>query len=264
MTEQIGDDEGGVLHRAAHGEELYDAAAAEARPRPSRRTLTLIVAPIIVLVSIGTIGNAIHPALLKSHPMWLVAMEPRTRYLLLVANKGVAFAPFVIVAVIRKLASDPLFFLLGYLYGDNAVAWVERRFDNNSGIVRRVERLFRRAAPVMVFMFPGPLVCVLAGATGMKIRTFAFFNVIGTFVAVVFYYRLARSIKGPLDAINNFYSHNFKWLLVLSVVLTLYWLWDQRRKGNTTSLADAEAQLEGPSRPRSGNEGGPERETPAS
>ncbi|MBA3654052.1 MAG: VTT domain-containing protein [Actinobacteria bacterium] len=217
----------------------------DARPRPSRRTLTLIVAPIIVLVTIGTIGNAIHPALLKTHPMWLVAMEPRTRYLLLVANRGVAFVPYVVVAVIRRLLSDPLFFLLGYLYGDNAVAWVERRFDNNSGLVRGIERLFRRAAPVMVFLFPGPLVCVLAGATGMHIATFAVFNVIGTFVAVVFYYYLAETIKGPLDAINGFYSHNFKWLLVLSVLLTLYWLWDQRRKGKGPSLADAEEALDG-------------------
>jgi membrane protein DedA with SNARE-associated domain len=207
----------------------------------------MIVAPIIVLITIGTIGNAIHPALLKRHPMWLVAMEPRTRYLLLVANKGVAFVPFVVVAVIRKLASDPLFFLLGYLYGDNAVAWVERRFDNNSGIVRRIEKLFRRAAPVMVFLFPGPLVCVLAGATGMRIRTFAFFNVVGTFVAVAFYYRLAESIKGPLDAINDFYSRYFKWLLVLSVALTLFWLWDQRRKGKLLSLSEAEEALEGDS-----------------
>jgi membrane protein DedA with SNARE-associated domain len=220
-------------------------APAEERPRPSRRTLILILAPIIVLITIGTVGNAIHPALLKRHPMWLVAMEPRTRYLLLVANRGVAFVPYVIVAVIRKLASDPLFFLLGFLYGDNAVKWVEQRFDNNSGIVRRIERLFRRAAPVMVFFFPGPLVCVLAGATGMRIRTFAFFNVVGTFVAVVFYYRLAESIKGPLDAINNFYSRYFKWLLVLSIGLTLYWLWDQRRKGKLLSLSEAEEALEG-------------------
>jgi membrane protein DedA with SNARE-associated domain len=220
-------------------------ARPEERATPSRRTLVLIVAPIIVLITIGTVGNAIHPALLKSHPMWLVAMEPRTRSLLLVANKGVALLPFVVVAVLRKLASDPLFFLLGFLYGDNAVAWVERRFDNNSGIIRRIERLFRRAAPVMVFFFPGPLVCVLAGATGMKVRTFAFFNVVGTFVAVVFYYWLAESIKGPLDAVNNFYSRYFKWLLVVSIGLTLFWLWDQRRKGRMPTLADAEEALEG-------------------
>ena len=205
----------------------------------------MIVAPIIVFITIGTVGNAIHPALLKSHPLLLIAMEPRTRYLLLVANKGVALLPFVAWAVARRLSSDPLFFLLGHLYGDNAVAWVERRFDNNSGMVRRIERVFRRAAPVVVFFFPGPLVCVLAGATGMNVMTFAVCNVVGTFVAVIFYYYLAGTIRGPLDAINNFYSHYFKYLLVLSIGFTLYWLWDQRRKGRMLSIADAEQALDG-------------------
>ena len=243
MAEEISDDEGSVLHRASHGGELYDAVTEPARP--SRRTLTLILVPIIAIVATGTIGNAIHPALLKSHPMWLVAMEPRGRYLLLVANKDVALAPFIIVAVIRKLLSDPFFFLLGHLYRDNAVAWVERRFDNNSGIVRRIERLFRRAAPLMVFFFPGPLVCVLAGATGMRVATFVLCNVVGTFAVVTFYYYLAGTIEGPLNWLNDFYSDNFKWLLAISISLTLLWLWDQRRKGKMPSLTESGAELEG-------------------
>ena len=216
-----------------------------ASQRPARRTVTLIVTPILVLIAIGTVGNAIHPALLKSHPLLLVAMEPRTRYLLLVANKNVALVPFVAWAVARRLSSDPLFFLLGHLYGDNAVAWAERRFDNNSGIIRRIERLFRRAAPVMVFCFPGPLVCTLAGATGMSVPVFAVCNVVGTFSSVVACYYLAETIKGPLDAINNFYSRYYKWLLVVSILFTLYWLWDQRRKGRMPSLEQAEEELAG-------------------
>jgi membrane protein DedA with SNARE-associated domain len=213
------------------------------RPRPSRRTVTVIVVPIVILITIGTIGNAIHPALLKSHPLWLVAMEPRNRYLLLVANKGVPLLPFLLIAVVRKLASDPLFFLLGHIYGDNAVTWVERRFDNNSGIVRRIERLFRRAAPVMVFFFPGPLVCTLAGATDMSIALFTVCNVAGTIAAVTAFYYVAETIEGPLNAINNFYSRNFKWLLAVSIALTLYWLWDQRRKGGMPSLDEVEHEL---------------------
>ena len=51
----------------------------------------------------------------------------------------------------------------------------------------------------MVFFFPGPLVCVLAGATGMSIPLFAICNVVGTFAAVVGYYYLAETIKGPLE-----------------------------------------------------------------
>jgi membrane protein DedA with SNARE-associated domain len=205
----------------------------------------MVVAPIIVFVIIANVGNASWSPLLRSHPLWLIAMEPRTRYLLLVANKGVPLVSFVLIGVLRRLSSDPLFFLLGHLYGDNAVAWVERRFDNNSGMVRRIERIFRRAAPVVVFLFPGPLVCVLAGATGMSVPLFALCNVVGTVVAVTGYYYLAGTIKGPLDAINRFNNRYWKWLLALSVLATLYWLWDQRRKGRGVSLSEAEHELEG-------------------
>ena len=74
----------------------------------------LIVVPILAVVALGTLGNALHAPLLKEHPLWLVAMEPRNRFLLLVAEK-VSFWPFLVVATVRRLASDPLFYLLGHL-----------------------------------------------------------------------------------------------------------------------------------------------------
>ncbi len=91
----------------------------------------------------------------------------------------------------------------------------------------------------------------------MSVTTFAICNVVGTAVAVTFYYNLADTIEGPLDAINGFYGDNFKWLLGVSVALTLYWLWDQRRKGKMPSLAEAEDQLEGTSSERADGSGDP-------
>lgn len=217
----------------------------ETPPRPSRRRLVLIVAPIIVIVAVANIANATWSPLLKSHPLWLIAGEPRMRFLLLVANKGVPLLSFVLIATVRRLLSDPLFFLLGHDYGDNAVTWAERRFDANGQFIRRIEKAFRRAAPVVVFFFPGPLVCVLAGATGMSVPLFWFCNVVGTLTVVTFSYYLAGTIKGPLDAINRFNSKYSKWLLVISIVLTVFWLWDQRRKGRGVTLSDAEKQLSG-------------------
>src|SRR3712207_2085635 len=109
--------------------------------RPSRRKLTLIVTPIIVLIAIGTIGNAIHPTLLKEHPLWLVAMEPRNRWIVLVANK-VSFWPLLVVGTIRRLLGDPLFYLLGYLYKDRALRWAERQFEEIAPVIRGIERVY--------------------------------------------------------------------------------------------------------------------------
>jgi membrane protein DedA with SNARE-associated domain len=197
---------------------------------------------------VGLIGNAIHPGLVNSHPLLLVAMEPRNRYLLLVADK-VSFLPFLLVATIRRLVSDPLFYLLGYLYGDRGVRWIERQLGDAGGVVRGFEGLFAKAAPVLVFLFPGAIVCVLAGATGMSPVLFVLFNVAGTVAVVSLVYRFADVplLATPLNARTNFYGDNWKWLLPVSIGFTALWIWNERRHGRLEiqSISAIEGELEG-------------------
>ena len=206
----------------------------------------MIVVPIITLIVIGTIGNAIHPTLIKEHPLWLVAMEPRNRWVILVADK-VDFFPLLIVSTIRKLLGDPLFYLLGYLYKDNAVRWAERQFEELAPVVRGIERAFHKAGWLLVFLFPGIPVCVLAGATGMNPVLFAVLNVAGTIAMVTALYYFASVVEGPVDAINGFYGDNFKWLTVVSIVLTVLWVANQWRRGKSDiqSITRLERELEG-------------------
>jgi membrane protein DedA with SNARE-associated domain len=206
--------------------------------------LWTIVTPIIVLISIGTVANAIHPTLVKNHPLLLVALEPRNRWVILVAEK-VSFWPLLIWGTIRRLASDPMFYLLGRLYGDGAVTWAEKRFDGGTGLIRGIEKVFQKAGPVLVFLFPGALVCVLAGATGMSPVLFLVLNVVGTIFTVTVLYQFASVVEGPVDAINRFYSNNFKWLTVVSVVLTVLYVGNQWRQGKSEiqSLTKLEDEL---------------------
>ena len=214
------------------------------RPPPSRRTLALVVGPILAVVAIGTLGNMFHPALLRDHPLWLVAMEPRNRFLLLVAGK-VDLVPFVAVATIRRLSSDPLFFLLGSLYGDAGVRWIERRVGDDVGIMRATERGFSKAAPLMVFAFPGAVVCVLAGATGMSPVLFLVLNLLGTVVVVTLVYEFAEAFDGPLGAVNRFYEHHTWLLSLVSIAIVGLWFLAQRRRGRSElrSIATIEMEL---------------------
>ncbi|MGH9166200.1 MAG: DedA family protein, partial [Acidimicrobiales bacterium] len=217
------------------------------RPPPSRRTLALIVVPIVALIVVGNIGNAIHPTLVNDHPLLLVGLEPRNRFLLLVAS-NVDFVPFLVVATLRRLASDPLFYLLGYLYGDAGVRWMERRMGDTVGFVKTLERWFVKAGPVLVFFFPGLFACVLAGATRMKPAVFMALNVVGTVTVVSLVYHFASVFDGPLGAVNRFYGNNGKVLTVVSVLLTVYWLVDQRRRGKSDikSISSFEEELREP------------------
>ncbi|HSH60247.1 MAG TPA: hypothetical protein VK988_11520 [Acidimicrobiales bacterium] len=221
--------------------------ASAQRHSPSRRTLTLIIGPILAVIVMGNVGNLFHAPLLKEHPMWLVALEPRLRYLLLVAQKEVSFWPFLGVAVVRKLISDPLYYLLGYLYRDRAVRWMERKLGEGGGLVRGIERAFNKAAPVMVFLLPGLPVCVLAGATGMSPVLFTALNVVGTVTIVTLMYQLSEVLDGPLGAINRFYANNTRTLFIVSFVALGLYLVTQylQGRGEVQSISKIEQELSG-------------------
>jgi membrane protein DedA with SNARE-associated domain len=140
-----------------------------------------------------------------------------------------------------------MFFLLGHLYGDGAVRWAERKFDFGTGTIQRIEKIFQKAGPVLVFFAPGALVCVLAGATGMSPLVFFVLNVVGTIFTVTVLYHFASIVEGPVDAINGFYGNNFKWLTVVTIILTVLYVWNQWRQGKTEiqSLVNLEDELGG-------------------
>lgn len=215
------------------------------RPKPSRRTLALIVTPLIVLYVAAVVGNALTPTLVAKHPLLLVFLEPRNRNLILVSQK-VDQVPFMLVGFFRRVLADPLYYLLGYLYGDAAVRWAEKRMGEAGSLVRGLEKAFAKAGPVVVFVSPGALVCVLAGACRMRPLLFAAMNVLGTVAILFALYAFGDVFEGPVSALNRFISHNFKWLTIMSVVLTAWWLWDQRRKGTSEleSVSEIAKELE--------------------
>ena len=163
---------------------MTTSEAEEPRNRPSRRTVTLIVTPIIILVICGWIGDASAAYLVDHHPVWLIALNARNRNLLLVTNY-VDAAPYYIVGTLRLLLSDPLFYLLGYLYGDAAVRWMERKAPTYGKLMRSAEQFFTIAAYPLVFFAPNNFICLFAGAAGMSIPVFLVLNISGTIVRLV-------------------------------------------------------------------------------
>lgn len=210
------------------------------RPTPSRRTLWLIVTPLIVMYVASIVGNALTPTLLAKHPLLLIFLEPRNRNLILVSQK-VDQVPFMVVGFFRRVLTDPLYYLLGYLYGETAVRWAERRMGEAGSLVRGLEKAFAKAGPVVVFLSPGALVCVLAGACRMRPLLFAAMNVLGTVAILFALWAFGDVFEAPVSSLNRFISHNFKWLTALSILATAWFVWDQRRKG--TSEIDAVNEL---------------------
>jgi membrane protein DedA with SNARE-associated domain len=198
----------------------------QARPKPSRRTLILLVAPIIAITTMGFIATAFTPALAARHPLLLITLDARNRFLVLA--REVDIVPFVVVAILRRTFSDPLFYLLGRFYGEGAVRWLEKKAGFGD-LVKYAEKFFAKAAYPMVFFFPGAIVCALAGQTGMSPVGFMLTNLTGTLAAVLAVRAFSDAISSPVEGLLGFFDRNIVvttivsvTLVVLSIVLNRY------------------------------------------
>ena len=212
-----------------------------------RRELVLLVGPIAVLAAAALTGVALTPTLAPEHPLALMILDARSRTLVLVAQR-VDFVPFLAVAIVRRLASDPLSYLLGRRHGERAIRWIERRGGGSGNAIRTTEAVFRRASWLMVFLFPGLLVCALAGQSGMHPLVFAALNIGGT-VALVVTLRVFGTtvLADPVDQLLTFFNDHRLATTAASVGLVLLWLVVQKVTGriDAPSLDELEAELAG-------------------
>ena len=216
------------------------------RPRPSRRALTLVSIPLIFFVIISYVGDALAPSLVDRHPLVLLLLNARTRNLALITNELDPWTYYG-VGFVRLVASDPLFFLLGFWYGDAAVAWMERRTRTWGQLLRQVESWFGKAAYPIVFIAPNNFICLFAGASGMSLRAFILLNTTGTLFRLWLVRVFGRAFESPLDSIVDWIAANRAILLVATVGFVVVSIAMEARTGETEvgSLARLDDELEG-------------------
>jgi membrane protein DedA with SNARE-associated domain len=214
-------------------------------PRPGRRTLLLLVVPIIVLVICTNVGDALTTTWAEDHPLWLTLLNSRTRILVLTTNQMDPVSYYV-AAGFRLLLSDPLFYLIGYFYGDAAVQWVERRSSTYGQQLRWFERAFKKASYPLVFLMPNNIICLFAGASGMRVPTFLTLNITGTAVRLYLIRRLGEAFEAPIDDVLGFFARYRLQLLIASVLLVVIVVFSDRRKGKgeLEGILDLEHEIE--------------------
>ena len=205
-------------------------------PTPSRRTATLLITPIIILIMLAYIGDILTTSWADTHPLALLALNARNRIVLLTTNQ-IDAVPYYVVGTVRLLISDPLFFLLGMYYGDNAVAWVESRSKTFGEHLRLYEKIFQKAAYPLVFIAPNNVICLFAGAAGMPLVAFLVLNVTGT-IARLYLLRVVGDVfSSPIDSVLDFFAQ-YRWpLLAISIALVLGLVIVDQRRGTSEIAA---------------------------
>lgn len=217
----------------------------EGGPVLSRGGLTLLVAPIIVLVVINNIGNALFPTLSTQNPLLLIAMTPAIRNLVIAASQ-VDFWAYFPVGFVRLLAPDPFFYLLGFYYGGQAVDWMEHRTKTVGTLMRQLEELFGRYGHVLVLIMPNNPICLLAGAARMRPRVFWALNVVGTIGRLLLMAWIGQQFQSAIDTLLEWITAYRTPLLVVTVTLVGVTTFRELRTGTSEiqSLLSLEEELE--------------------
>jgi membrane protein DedA with SNARE-associated domain len=207
-------------------------AETEERPagRPSRSRVALVVVPIVALIVAGYTGDALTTTLAEDHPLLLILLNARSRILVLTTNQLDAVS-YYLAAGVRLLASDPLFYLLGVWYGDAMIVWVEKRSKTFGEQIRLYEQAFAKAAYPLVFIMPNPYICLFAGASGMRVRSFFALNIAGTVARLYLIRRLGEAFDEPIQGVLGFFGRYRLPLFIASVALMVFIIWNDRRKG---------------------------------
>jgi membrane protein DedA with SNARE-associated domain len=208
-----------------------------------RVPLAVLLVPILCAVVVAMVGDVVGPSLINEHPLWQISMNPRNRWLLLAAPQ-VAVGPFFIVGFARLVVIDPLFYVLGVQHGDAALRWAERRLGDEAGLIRKLEHWFGRAAPAVVLVAPNGYVCLFAGATGMRLRTFLALNAIGTVGRLTLFSVAGAAFRDQLLDVLEFVQRYQWWLVALSLLAVSLQARRRRASGGLASVDSMRQELE--------------------
>ena len=221
-------------------------ASDDRRQPPGRHTLKVLAVPIVGLIILSNVGNALAPDLVNRHPLQLIAMNSSNRNLILVTNQLDAVS-YYLVGCLRLLVADPLFFLIGYWYGDSALQWMEQRTKTFGRTLRRWEGWFGKAAYPIVFIAPNQYICMFAGAAGMNVIGFFITNIAGTLTRLYLIRRVGETFQSPIDKVLDFIGDFRTPLLIASIALFAFTTVNELKKGRGELDALAEAIDDGES-----------------
>ena len=213
--------------------------------RPNRLRLRILLGLIVVLTATNTFGDIVGAGLVEEHPLWLIALNSRKRWILAVVPHT-DVVPFFVVAVARQLLSDPLYYAIGRWYGDAGARWLERKMGEGGSFIRLLESGFAKASWPMVVLFPNPIICMLAGASRMPPALFATLNLGGTIAAIAIFRSFGDVFGGPIRAVTGFLDEYRIPIIAASAALFAVNFALSRKKGTSEleSISKMEEELE--------------------
>ena len=172
---------------------------------------------VVAVLSVGGWAGLLGFARLANDlPLLLVALSPLGRHLVLVAPAVDPFA-FVAVATSRLLLSCLVGHRLAQSLGEPGLRWLDGNAPSAGRMVRYVERLFARSAPLAILIWPGFLMGVLSGVAGMHLARLLALSAVGILLRLGVILWLGHLLAEPLAWLRAWIGQN--WIAVTIVVV---------------------------------------------
>jgi membrane protein DedA with SNARE-associated domain len=204
-----------------------------------------VTAPLIAMVVLAYTGEALFPALVDGRPVELILLAPSVRNFGLVTNQLDALTYYGI-GIPRVLLTDPLYYLLGFWFGDSAIKWMERRTRTWGEQLRQLEQGFEKYGYLILLALPYNFTPMLAGAARMPLYRVLLVRAAGLTVRLFLIRRAGEALESPLSSLTEWIgTYRFPLLGVFAGVVVLS-IAREMRSGETkvSSLAHFEEEIE--------------------
>ena len=171
----------------------------QSAPSPGARRVAVLVALLALIGTVSFLGDAASPVLLRQNRLALVALTPRSAYVV-AAARDVPFPLLLLVAVARLGVADPVHFALGRDAGPALLARAQR-----TRLLGRVaERLPSTPGNLWlsaVAISPTAKTMVVAGGLGLPAGRVAVANVAGTVARVLVVWTAGQAFPSAGEAL---------------------------------------------------------------
>ncbi|MDH4276643.1 MAG: hypothetical protein OEW83_01030 [Acidimicrobiia bacterium] len=207
------------------------------RGQPPGKWIVRFVVGYVVITQVAAIIGDLNTALwFDRHPALLIALNPRNRILTLTTIYLDAFTYYA-VGFARLVASDPVYYLLGYWYGDRAIAWTERRSKTYGPLIRDGKKYFRKIAYPLIFLMPNNIICAMSAATGVRLLPFIALNITGTIARLVLIRQVGEVFESPLQGVGGFIAEYRIQIFIISAIAVVWSVYNEFFSGHGETQA---------------------------
>lgn len=193
-----------------------------ADPTPTPKTGPIWIVLFVALVVCTNVAAATWASLDDEHPLQLLMLSARNRYLVLTVPSVSSPLAWAFVGALRLLLAAVVCHMIGRVYGDRALRWFWKFLGMPQEQVAKFEQQIAKAEWFVVPFFVGSnIVWALTGAASTSWKRLAPMFAIGVTVRLALVWWLSKAFEEQLRSVIDWTNRYQLWIIIGSVAIVV-------------------------------------------